>query len=62
MMHIIIDQDVIKHNLMTNIMIHSSGVYELAEADGVGRGTKITIHLKDDCKRFALKTTVEGEF
>ena len=36
-------------------------MYELAEADGVSRGTKVTIHLKEDCKRFALKTAVEGE-
>lgn len=36
-----------------------SGSYEIAEADGVARGTKIIIHLKSDCRRFSLKTGVE---
>lgn len=36
-------------------------MYELAEADGVERGTKISIHLKEDCRRFSLKTAVEGK-
>ncbi len=39
-----------------------SGSFEIAEADGVARGTKITVHLKDLDKRFALKSVVEGMF
>ncbi len=37
-----------------------SGSFEIAEAEGVARGTKITVHLKDNDKRFALKSVVEG--
>ena len=40
--------------------IFRSGTYEIAEAEGVNRGTKITVHLKDNDKRFALKNVVEG--
>ncbi|XP_066912625.1 heat shock protein 75 kDa, mitochondrial-like isoform X2 [Clytia hemisphaerica] len=36
-----------------------SGSYEIAEAEGVTRGTKVIIHLKSDDRRFSLKTTVE---
>ncbi|EDO45666.1 predicted protein, partial [Nematostella vectensis] len=36
-----------------------SGSYEYAEANGVARGTKLVLHLKEDCKRFAMKTAVE---
>jgi len=36
-----------------------SGSYEMAEAEGVSRGTKIIIHLKDEDKRFSMKTKVE---
>ncbi|XP_002155027.2 heat shock protein 75 kDa, mitochondrial isoform X1 [Hydra vulgaris] len=36
-----------------------SGTYEIAEADGVSRGTKVIIHLKETEKRFSLKSTVE---
>jgi len=36
-----------------------SGSYEISEADGVMRGTKVIIHLKDADKRFSLKATVE---
>ncbi|XP_040297739.1 heat shock protein 75 kDa, mitochondrial [Bufo bufo] len=35
-----------------------SGVFELAEADGVRPGTKVIIHLKDDCKEFASEDRV----
>ena len=41
-------------------LCYSSGSYEIAEADGMNRGTKIIIHLKDEDKRFSLKATVEG--
>jgi len=36
-----------------------SGSYEIAEANDVSRGTKIVIHLKDEDKRFAIKSVVE---
>ncbi|XP_028397610.1 heat shock protein 75 kDa, mitochondrial-like isoform X2 [Dendronephthya gigantea] len=36
-----------------------TGSYEIAEAEGVARGTKIIVHLKNDCRRFSLKTEVE---
>lgn len=35
------------------------GSYEISKADGVLRGTKVVIHLKEDDKRFSLKATVE---
>ncbi|XP_046852743.1 heat shock protein 75 kDa, mitochondrial-like isoform X2 [Xenia sp. Carnegie-2017] len=36
-----------------------SGSYNIAEAEGVARGTKMIVYLKNDCKRFSLKTEVE---
>ncbi|XP_041813337.1 heat shock protein 75 kDa, mitochondrial [Chelmon rostratus] len=36
-----------------------SGVFEIAEASGVQRGTKIVLHLKDDCKEFASEDRVK---
>lgn len=36
-----------------------SGTYSIAEADGVVRGTKVIIHLKEEDKRFASKSVVE---
>lgn len=39
---------------------NGTGEYELSEADGVARGTKIIIHLKDSAKNFAIKHVVEG--
>lgn len=35
-----------------------SGVFELAEASGVRPGTKVIIHLKEDCKEFASEDRV----
>ncbi len=35
-----------------------SGTYKIAEASGVKEGTKVIIHLKDDCVEFADETTV----
>uniref|UniRef100_A0AAZ3NNQ2 Heat shock protein 75 kDa, mitochondrial n=1 Tax=Oncorhynchus tshawytscha TaxID=74940 RepID=A0AAZ3NNQ2_ONCTS len=32
-----------------------SGVFEIAEASGVRPGTKIVLHLKDDCKEFSAE-------
>lgn len=39
----------------------SSGMFEIAEASGVRAGTKIIIHLKEDCKEFANEDRVKGE-
>nr|XP_040046781.1 heat shock protein 75 kDa, mitochondrial-like isoform X3 [Gasterosteus aculeatus aculeatus] len=36
-----------------------SGVFEIAEASGVQQGTKIVLHLKDDCKEFSLEDRVK---
>eukprot|EP00743_Colponemidia_sp_Colp-15_P006611 GILK01007124.1.p1 GENE.GILK01007124.1~~GILK01007124.1.p1 ORF type:complete len:686 (+),score=140.46 GILK01007124.1:58-2115(+) len=36
-----------------------SGTFEIAEAEGVVRGTKIVIHLRDECKEFARKNSIE---
>uniref|UniRef100_A0A667YK00 Heat shock protein 75 kDa, mitochondrial n=1 Tax=Myripristis murdjan TaxID=586833 RepID=A0A667YK00_9TELE len=36
-----------------------SGVFEIAEASGVRQGTKIVLHLKDDCKEFAAEDRVK---
>lgn len=38
----------------------SSGVFEIAEATGVQQGTKIVLHLKDDCKEFSSEDRVKG--
>lgn len=38
----------------------SSGVFEIAEASGVQRGTKIVLHFKDDCKEFSTEDRVKG--
>lgn len=40
----------------------SSGMFEIAEASGVRTGTKIIVHLKDDCKEFANEDRVKGEW
>lgn len=40
----------------------SSGMFEIAEASGVRTGTKIIIHLKEDCKEFANEDRVKGEW
>jgi len=38
----------------------SDGSYEIAEASGVQRGTKIVLHLNDKSKDFALPATIKG--
>lgn len=48
---------------MTNscfVFYYRSGSYEISEADGVSRGTKVIIHLKPEDRTYSLKTTVEG--
>lgn len=42
------------------IVFLSSGVFEIAEASGVQQGTKIVLHLKDDCKEFSSEDRVKG--
>lgn len=42
------------------IVFLSSGVFEIAEASGVQQGTKIVLHLKDDCKEFSVEDRVKG--
>lgn len=37
-----------------------TGAYDMASAEGVERGTKIVIHLRDECKSFAMRSSVEG--
>lgn len=41
-------------------LTRSSGVFEIAEANGVQQGTKIVLHLKDDCKEFSSEDRVKG--
>ncbi|KAM3598786.1 uncharacterized protein V6R79_022574 [Siganus canaliculatus] len=36
-----------------------SGVFEITEASGVQQGTKIVLHLKDDCKEFSTEDRVK---
>lgn len=38
-----------------------SGTFEISEASGVRTGTKITLHLKEDCKEFANEERIKGE-
>lgn len=42
------------------VVFFSSGVFEIAEASGVQQGTKIVLHLKDDCKEFSAEDRVKG--
>ena len=39
---------------------HRSGVYELSEAEGVQRGTKIVIHLKGECYDYCKEEVIKG--
>uniref|UniRef100_A0A3Q3GRC3 Heat shock protein 75 kDa, mitochondrial n=1 Tax=Labrus bergylta TaxID=56723 RepID=A0A3Q3GRC3_9LABR len=36
-----------------------SGLFEIAEASGVQQGTKIVLHLKEDCKEFSIEDRVK---
>lgn len=47
------------HDPLT-LSVLSSGVFEIAEASGVQQGTKIVLHLKDDCKEFSTEDRVKG--
>ncbi|KAK6168388.1 hypothetical protein SNE40_020933 [Patella caerulea] len=37
-----------------------SGTYEISEAEGVKRGTKIVVHLKGDCYDFSKEDIIQG--
>ncbi|XP_077173294.1 heat shock protein 75 kDa, mitochondrial isoform X2 [Paroedura picta] len=37
-----------------------SGMFEISEASGVRTGTKIILHLKEDCKEFAIEERVQS--
>lgn len=37
-----------------------TGEYDLREAEGVSRGTKIIVHLKENAKNYAIKHVIEG--
>lgn len=43
-----------------NCFFFSLGSYELADAEGVQRGTKIVVHLKGDCYDYAREEMVRG--
>jgi HSP90 family molecular chaperone len=45
---------------MPNLCVCSDGSYEIAEAEGVKRGTKIVIALNDNSKEFAQPKTLKG--
>lgn len=47
--------------LLTWPSVPRSGTFEISEASGVRTGTKITLHLKEDCKEFATEERVKGE-
>lgn len=47
---------------MGSVSNPSSGMFAIAEASGVRTGTKIIIHLKEDCKEFANEDRVKGEW
>ncbi len=38
----------------------SLGSYDIAEAEGVQRGTKIVVHLRGDCYNFAKEEIIKG--
>ena len=45
---------------MEKCHFYRSGAYEIQEADGVQPGTKIVLHLKQDCREFSDEDTVSG--
>lgn len=47
------------NNVVPDI-INRSGKYEISEAEGVERGTKIVIHLKGDSYDFAKEENIKG--
>lgn len=51
---------VIAVGTMSLFLCYSTGKYEVSEAEGVQRGTKIVIHLKGDCYDYAREELVKG--
>lgn len=49
-------------NVSYTLVTFSSGVYSIAEAEGVSRGTKIVIDLRDNAQEFAKKKNVESKY
>ena len=39
----------------------SLGAYDIAEAEGVQRGTKIVVHLRGDCYNYAKEEIIKGK-
>lgn len=39
---------------------YSTGSYDIAEAEGVQRGTKIVLHLKGDSYNYAKEDRIKG--
>ena len=48
--------------LRRNLLCDSLGTYNISEAEGVDRGTKITLHLKGDCYDFAKEEMIKGSY
>ena len=44
------------------LCVDRSGAYEVSEAEGVQRGTKIVAHLKGDSYDFAKEEIIKGSF
>lgn len=42
-----------------HVVVYRSGSYEIREAEGVSRGTKIIIHLKTESREFSDEQTVK---
>ena len=40
---------------------YRDGSYEISEAEGVQRGTKIILHLKSDCAEFSKEDTLKSK-
>ena len=47
------------HGIYCGVALRS-GAYEVSEAEGVQRGTKIVVHLKGDCYDFAKEEIIRG--
>lgn len=48
--------------IFSNFFFLSDGSYEITETEGVTRGTKIILHLKDDCNEFSKEDTIKSRF
>lgn len=51
----------VEHIILFPAFSSSTGNYEISEAEGVGRGTKIVVHLKGDCYDFSREDIIKGE-